>query len=321
MSWTFEKSVQYLESFIHYEKNPPRRKNATTFNIKSFARLLTALGNPHQNLRVIHVAGTKGKGSTCAMTAAILQAAGYRTGLYTSPHLISYCERIQIDGRPISRKKFARQVARVKKIIVDCPPASDGEFRTTFEILTAAAFLEFADRKVDVAVVETGLGGKLDATNVVTPDVAVLTTISLDHVEILGNTVAKIARDKAGIIKKGCTVIVGPQPKAAMQEIRRRLLPGTINLVYGRDWGISDVNTGLKKTQWDLSCLVDDGAGQEILFSGDAVRPLQRRPPATARRANRRHNAGGEPSFARLRESPTNNTPCLLRGKPCIWNR
>ncbi len=363
---TYTQAITYLESFIHYEKTPPRRGGKETFDLAGFRRLLSQLGNPHRRFRVIHVAGTKGKGSTCAMAAGILRAQGLKTGLYTSPHLISYRERIQIDGQWISEKRFMRQIQRVREAIergsgfrlrlqplprrplrgarlgrcsggaCAAPPASS-EFRTTFEILTAAAFLEFAEQAVDIAVIETGLGGTLDATNVVEPDVAVLTSISLDHTQILGNSITRIAKDKSGILKSNCMAVIGPQPPAAKKVIQQLCARKKIKaLWHGKDWRISNVSTDIKGTTWDLTfdgqtwknlhcplpgshqaengCLAVMIAIAGYSFSGTggpaapaaAVRLRSRRSksPATVAMA-------GEPSFERLREPPEKEHPAL----------
>jgi dihydrofolate synthase/folylpolyglutamate synthase len=160
--------------------------------------LLEELGNPHLKFKSIHVAGTNGKGSTCAMIASILREAGYKVGLYTSPHLFDYRERIKINGRDISSKEFSQGISR----IIRETQGKSGK-PTVFEVLTAVAFWYFAKEKVDYAVVEVGMGGRLDATNVITPLVSVITNIDLEHTAILGRTLAKVAAEKAAIIKPG----------------------------------------------------------------------------------------------------------------------
>lgn len=165
--------------------------------------LLNLLGNPHENLKVIHVAGTNGKGSTCAMLCSILNEAGYKTGLYTSPHLIEYTERIKIGDKDISKEDFAGLISKILEIskLNNIPV-------TEFEILTALAFLYFFQCKTDFVVMETGLGGRLDATNVMEkPILTILTSIDLDHVDRLGNNIEAIAYEKAGIIKQNIPVI------------------------------------------------------------------------------------------------------------------
>jgi len=182
--------------------------------------LLQKLGNPQFKFKSIHVAGTNGKGSTCAMMASILKEAGYKVGLYTSPHLFDYAERIKINGKDISKKKISEGIRRVRK-------AAEGmrEKPTIFETLTAVAFWFFAKEKVDYAVVEVGMGGRLDATNVITPLVSVITNIDYEHTEVLGKSLSRIAREKAGIIKPGVPVVTTEtkaEPIRVMKEVAEK---------------------------------------------------------------------------------------------------
>ena len=158
--------------------------------------------HPHRSFRSIHVAGTNGKGSCSHTLAAILQEAGYRVGLYTSPHLVDFRERIRINGQPIPEEYVIRFVEQERGFFEPLHPSF-------FELTTAMAFRYFADEKVDVAVIEVGLGGRLDCTNIIRPDVCIITNISFDHVQFLGNTLGKIAHEKAGIIKAGVPVVIG----------------------------------------------------------------------------------------------------------------
>ena len=160
------------------------------------------LGHPHRSFRSIHIAGTNGKGSCSHTLAAILQEAGYRVGLYTSPHLIDFRERIRVNGRPVPEEYVIRFVEEERAFFEPLHPSF-------FELTTAMAFRYFADAGVDVAVVEVGLGGRLDCTNIIHPDLCIITNISLDHVQFLGNTLAQIAGEKAGIIKLGIPVVIG----------------------------------------------------------------------------------------------------------------
>jgi dihydrofolate synthase/folylpolyglutamate synthase len=175
--------------------------------LERMRELLKRLGNPHDKLRYVHVAGTNGKGSICAMSAQVLTAAGYRTGLYISPYINRFHEHIQIDGVPISDRALAEMARRVQEeadLMADPP--------TEFERITAIAFLYFLESRCDIVVLEVGLGGRLDATNVISqPEAAVIAPISLDHMKELGDTVEKIAAEKAGIIKQGCRVVSSPQ--------------------------------------------------------------------------------------------------------------
>jgi len=192
--------------------------------------LMEALGNPQATYPIVHIAGTKGKGSVAALCASALTAAGYRTGLYTSPHLEDYVERIQVDGSPLTHEALAALVDEVKPAVARIPKL------TTFEITTAIGFLAFARQNVDAAVIEVGLGGRLDATNVVTPRVSVITSLSMDHTAVLGDTLAKISGEKAGIIKEAVPVVSAPQKEEALEALlrvaRERSAPLTL---VGRD--------------------------------------------------------------------------------------
>jgi len=197
------------------------------FGLRGIRTLLHEAGDPHQTFPAIHVAGTNGKGSTASLIASVLTAAGYRTGLYTSPHLVRVNERIRINGRPISP-------ARLVRLIREIEPAVRRHQSTFFEAMTAIAFRFFAEEKVDIAVVETGLGGRLDATNVLHPLVSVITSIDLEHTQILGNTLREIAREKAGIIKPGTPCICGGLPPEAERTIRSVARQRHVRIVNSR---------------------------------------------------------------------------------------
>ena len=172
-------------------------------------------GHPHRNYRTIHIAGTNGKGSTSHTIAAILQAAGYKVGLYTSPHLIDFRERIRVNGKPVSKQFVIDFVEKERSFFEPLHPSF-------FELTTAMAFLYFAQEKVDVAIIEVGLGGRLDCTNIITPDACIITNISPDHTQFLGNTLAKIASEKAGIIKKNIPVIIGETTSETKEVFTRK---------------------------------------------------------------------------------------------------
>ena len=241
----YREAVKYILSFTDYEKLPASSYSAANFDLRRVEELLHRLGDPHLGPRTVHIAGTKGKGSTAAMMASSLTAAGHRTGLYTSPHLHTFRERIRIDGEMISEDEFAAIVEEIKPHVEATNNQATFGKLTTFEVLTVAAFAFFKQRKVDFLVLETGLGGRLDATNVARPEICIITPISLDHTEILGNTVAEIAKEKAGIIKLGAVVISAPQnPNAAavIKETAARLKTRIINVGSDVTWRILEWN-------------------------------------------------------------------------------
>jgi dihydrofolate synthase/folylpolyglutamate synthase len=223
--------IAYFHSLTDYEKTRIERYTPETLSLARVELLLSRLDSPHLSFRSVHIAGTKGKGSTAAMIESCLRAAGLRTGLYTSPHLHTFRERIQANGRMISREEVVLLASEVRDAVERTPGA------TTFEAITALGFLYFARVGIDVGVVEVGLGGRLDATNVVTPEVAVITSVSLDHTYLLGDTLAEIAFEKAGIVKCGVPAVSAPQRPEAARVIREvckaRDAPLT---VVGRDW-------------------------------------------------------------------------------------
>jgi dihydrofolate synthase/folylpolyglutamate synthase len=209
----FQQALDYIYSFIDYERQGPRVRQ--TWDLRRVEDLLNRLGNPHLKSKTVHIAGSKGKGSVAAMTASVLTTAGYKTGLYTSPHLHLYNERIRIDGNYISNEEIVTLVDRIKPAVEAVNKEATYGTLTTFEVTTAIGFSYFADMNVDFQVIEVGLGGRLDATNIVNPEVCAITSISYEHMDLLGNTLTAIATEKAGIIKPGCTVVVSPQVEEA----------------------------------------------------------------------------------------------------------
>lgn len=212
-------ALDFLLSRTDYERWPGFNY-ASRFDLRRMEALLQRLDNPHLSTKAVHIAGSKGKGSTSAMIAAGLQAAGYKAGLYTSPHLVTLRERIQVDGKPILKRELESLVAKMRPHVETVDHDKTYGELSTFELLTAAAFMQFQQKAVDFQVLETGLGGRLDATNVVTPEVCIITSISLDHTEVLGDTLARIAAEKAGIIKPGRPVVNSAQAEEAAQVIR-----------------------------------------------------------------------------------------------------
>lgn len=210
---TYEEITQYLfKQTANYEQ---QGKQGYKEGLQNMQALDERYGHPHQKFKSIHVAGTNGKGSCSHMLAAILQRAGYRVGLYTSPHLVDFSERIRINGKPVSQEY-------VVKFVEDSRNFFESINASFFEITTAMAFKYFADNNVDIAVVEVGLGGRLDSTNIITPLVSLITNISLDHTDMLGSTLEQIAMEKAGIIKRGVPVVIGeatPETKPVFEAM------------------------------------------------------------------------------------------------------
>ena len=210
--------------------------------LERIRELLAALGNPHRSFRSVHVAGTNGKGSVAAMIASSLRAAGYRTGLYTSPHLAEPTERIRVDGKRISEDHFARVFDAVHHAALRMQRLGELEFHPTyFETVTAMGFLAFRELGVEVAVVETGLGGRLDATNVLEPEVAVITRIDYDHEAWLGNSIEAIAGEKAGILKAGRPAVFGPQRPEALEVLEERAAELGIRPVEAASWTVHEL--------------------------------------------------------------------------------
>ncbi len=206
----YHEALRYLYSLVDYEKRRIERYTPEEFRLERVVEFLALLGNPQKSYPKLHIAGTKGKGSVSAILAAVAQAGGCRVGLYSSPHLHTYRERMQIDGEPIPRATMTALVEELQ------PRIAEVEGLTIFEVTTAMAFLYFAREEVDLAVIEVGLGGRLDATNVITPLVSVITSLSLDHTYLLGDTLEEIAAEKGGIIKPGVPVVVAPQTPEAI---------------------------------------------------------------------------------------------------------
>jgi len=209
---TYPETIEYLYGI---------RLFGQKLGLETMQYMLRLMGDPQKSLRFIHIAGTNGKGSVAAMSHAVLSAAGYRAGLYTSPHLVSFCERFQINGRPIPEAEMVRLVEGIRPLLEQV--GANPEFRapTFFEAVTAIALRYFEEQKVDVVVWETGLGGRLDATNVVVPLVSVVTNIAFDHTQYLGETLAQIATEKCGIIKPGVPVVTASAAEEALSVIER----------------------------------------------------------------------------------------------------
>jgi dihydrofolate synthase / folylpolyglutamate synthase len=237
----YQATLDYLYSFIDFSLQRQFQFSPEKFDLGRMRALSAALGSPEQKYPVIHIAGTKGKGSVASLCASVLQASGYKVGLYTSPHLEDYSERIQVNGVPIPHMELVSLVDELKPLLPTIPEI------TTFEITTALAFLYFARQQATAAVIEVGLGGRLDATNIVSPLLSVITSLSYDHMEILGDTLALIAGEKAGIIKEGRPVVVSPQPPEALEVVEavavQRSAPLTL---VGRDYRFAYLSHSLE---------------------------------------------------------------------------
>jgi len=211
----YQETLDYLYSYIDFSLQKASRYSPERFELGRMRDFMALMGDPQNEYRILHIAGTKGKGSVAALCASALQESGLKVGLYTSPHLEDYAERIQLDGIPIPHDDLIALVDEIKPNIASIPEI------TTFEITTGLAYLYFARCKADVAVIEVGLGGRLDATNICLPDVTVITSISYDHTYLLGETLAEIAAEKGGIIKPGIPVVIAPQAAEARAAISR----------------------------------------------------------------------------------------------------
>ena len=211
---TYEEAMRWLYDRIDYERIRPSGQS-NPFRLERVQQLLNLIGNPHQRIRAVHIAGTKGKGSTAAMIDSILRRAGLRVGLFTSPHIVSFEERMRVNGSMPNPVQLTSLVQQLSQLLVHAAADSPDRPPTFFEITTLLAWMFFDQQHVDIAVLETGLGGRLDCTNVCNPLLTIITSIGLDHTHILGDTIAKIAAEKAGIIKPAIPVIQGRLPAEA----------------------------------------------------------------------------------------------------------
>ena len=226
MFTTYSQAVDFL-----YQNLPMFQRigaAAIKKDLTNTIKICAALGNPHENFRTVHVAGTNGKGSTAHMIASVLQSAGYKTGLYTSPHLKSFTERIRIDGKEIEEQVVTDFVNDTLELMEEVKPSF-------FEITVGMAFRYFAGRKVDVAVIEVGMGGRLDSTNIIHPELSVITNIGWDHADLLGNTLQSIAREKAGIIKSGVPVVISERQEEVAQVFEETAMEKHADIVFAED--------------------------------------------------------------------------------------
>ncbi|MFH1092645.1 MAG: folylpolyglutamate synthase/dihydrofolate synthase family protein [Candidatus Omnitrophota bacterium] len=266
----YQEAINYLNSFNDYEKNTEYIYN--DIKLERVKSLLEKLDNPHKKFRSVQIAGTKGKGSTCAFIFSVLKEAGYKVGLYTSPHLIDFKERIKIsyeDDMAQSRERLIDQ-SEVSELLEEIKPHAD-EIKglTFFEVYTVLAFLFFARKGIAFAVLETGLGGRLDATNVVDSLVCAFSSISMDHMAILGNTVAKIACEKAGIIKENSLVVSVAQPPQAWREIERVCKEKNVRYYQvGKEFIYDVIGQNLEGSIFDFKGITDSYQNLHICLVG-----------------------------------------------------
>ncbi len=250
----YKAALAYIEAFIDYERSADFARQQRYHNLNRISLLLDLLGNPQEKLRVIHIAGSKGKGSTAALIASVLTHAGYKTGLFTSPHLITPRERCRIDDKFISESDVAFYIDKLRPAIDTVSAAEFGRV-SFFEIYTALAFSYFADKATDFAVIEVGLGGRLDATNVVTPVTTVITSIGLEHTAILGDTYGEIATEKAEIIKHGCPLSLAPQPSEARAVFEKVARARNAPIIEAKHLVQGNFDTSRTRTVYDTEGL------------------------------------------------------------------
>ena len=252
---TYRQALDYLFHFTDYERMHRVTKATSVFGLSRMNKLLEHCGNPHLALRTVHIAGTKGKGSTAAMLASVLRAAGLKVGLYTSPHIYDVRERIQVDGEWIPEHTITRVLNELHPYLQVAAKGGDTYAPTFFETFTVIAFLHFLRCGTDIAVIEVGLGGRLDATNVLRPLACAITPVSFDHTDKLGNTLAEIAGEKAGIIKERVPVVSGVQRPAALEVIRAKC---------------AELRAPLRVVGVDVT-VVPAGRGEAALECGDSI--------------------------------------------------
>jgi len=257
---TYTKALDYIYNLTKY---------GIKLGLKNINHLLYLLGEPHKKLKIIHVAGTNGKGSTSSLISSILQSDGYKVGLYTSPHLVDFTERIKINNKSINRKKICELLERIKPSIDKVANKPSYGHPTFFEVITSMAFLYFYEEQVDFLVLEVGLGGRLDATNVCEPLVSVITHVDYDHMDKLGNNLNKIAREKGGIIKSGGIVISSKQYDEVYKEIKK-IADKKNSLIYstGKEIKYKIIKSDIKGVTFDLEGIYHDYKNLHIPLLG-----------------------------------------------------
>ena len=252
---TYKQAQEFLLRTIDYEKLTQYKYDTSTFDLKRMEEMMSFVGNPHKKRRSVHITGTKGKGSTATIIASVLKELGLKTALFTSPHLIYLGERIKVDDKMISQKMFVQLINMLKPYIDRITLENPILMPTFFEIVTAIAFLYFEREKTDISVLEVGMGGRLDSTNIILPEVSVITPVGYDHTDRLGHTLDRIAFEKAGIIKEGVPVISSIQGPDALAVISKTCKEKNSRLyLVGRDVLIRDIKVTKRNGIYGTEC-------------------------------------------------------------------
>ena len=254
---SYKQAKEFLLQTIDYEKLTQYKYDSSTFDLKRMEEMMAFVGNPHKKRRCVHITGTKGKGSTSIIIASILKELGLKTGLFTSPHLIYLEERMKVNDRMISQNMFVELINRLKPYVDRIMLKNPTLMPTFFEIVTAIAFLYFERKKVDISVLEVGMGGRLDSTNIILPEISVITPVSYDHTDRLGHTLDRIAYEKAGIIKEGVPVISSAQEPEPLSVISKTCKEKNARLyLVGKDILINNIKVtkrnGFYGTEYEI---------------------------------------------------------------------
>ena len=252
---SYKQATEFLLQTIDYEKLTQYKYDTSTFDLKRMEEMMAFAGNPHKKGKCAHITGTKGKGSTATIIASVFKELGLKTGLFTSPHLIYLGERMKVNDRMISQTMFVQLINRVKPYIDRIILKNPTLIPTFFEIVTAIAFLYFEKKKADISVLEVGMGGRLDSTNIILPEISVITPIGYDHTDRLGHTLDRIAYEKAGIIKEGVPVVSSMQEPEALSVISKTCKEKNVRLyLVGRDIVINDIKVTKRNDVYGTEC-------------------------------------------------------------------
>ena len=252
---SYKQAIEFLLQTIDYEKLTQYKYDTSTFDLKRMEEMMAFAGNPHKKVRCVHITGTKGKGSTAIIIASVLKEFGLKTGLFTSPHLIYLGERMKVNDRMVSQKMFVQLINKLKPYIDKIMLKNPTLMPTFFEIVTAIAFLYFENKKADISVLEVGMGGRLDSTNIIMPEIAVITPIGYDHTDRLGHTLNKIAYEKAGIIKEGVPVVSSIQEPEALSIIAKTCNEKHASLyLVGKDILINNIKVAKRNGVYGTEC-------------------------------------------------------------------